>query len=354
MLKPTRRSNSPPSIPAELRLESDSVSLIGPANDANPMSQVRTKLLGSIVLDASIKWTRITLQLTGVAKLNIPVTGHREDVNQPATINSSTNICDVEKELIPTGEPSIAFGLHLPHNLPPSIDAKHASVVYTLIATLTGGPFKKQKIQRNVVVKRHYLPNSSVMIPTALVANVQGWFEYNIEAPRACAIEAGEVVLAARWSVEKERMDVKNVNIQLEEIEAYRYRTREAIHKLPPVIRRYPISTYHPTAFSQDINETHLLRAPIPSTIRARHYSMYLEITHRCRVTFHFGSADNQSPYVEPLTVEVPIILTDFPDGEENSGIGVGDDGIQVDLDLPEYTPQYESAVQVAVTSEVS
>lgn len=81
---------------------------------------------------------------------------------------------------------------------------------------------------------------------------------------------------------------------------------------------------------------------------------MYLEITHRCRVTFHFGSADNQSPYVEPLTVEVPIILTDFPDGEENSGIGVGDDGIQVDLDLPEYTPQYESAVQVAVTSEVS
>jgi hypothetical protein len=187
------------------------------------MSQVRTKLLGSIVLDASIKWTRITLQLKGVAKLNMPVTGHREDVSQPATINSSTNICDVEKELIPTGEPSIAFGLHLPHNLPPSIEAKHASVVYTLIATLTGGPFKKQKIQRNVLVKRHYLPNSSVMIPTALVANVQGWFEYNIEAPRACAIEAGEVVLAARWSVEKERMDVKNVNIQLEEIEAYRY-----------------------------------------------------------------------------------------------------------------------------------
>ncbi|KAM3583604.1 hypothetical protein VKS41_004509 [Umbelopsis sp. WA50703] len=318
------------------------------------MSHVRTKLLGSIVLDANIKWTRITLQLTGVAKLNIPVPGQREDLSQPATVNSSTTICDVEKELIPTGEKSIAFGLHLPHNLPPSIEAKHASVVYTLIATLTGGPFKKQKIQRNVVVNRHYLPNSSVMIPTALVANVQGWFEYNIEAPRACAIEAGEVVLAARWSVEKERMDVKNVDIQLEEIEAYRYRTREAIHKLAPVIRRYPISTYHPTAFSQDINETHLLRAPIPSTIRARHYSMYLEITHRCRVTFHFGSADSHSPYVEPLTVEVPIILTNFPDGEDNAGIGVGDDGIQVDLDLPEYTPQYESTVQVAVTNETS
>lgn len=223
MLKPAKRSASPPNPPADLCLESSAVSFIGPANDANPMSQVRTKLLGHIVLHGNIKWTRITLQLTGVAKLHISVPAQHDDIAQQSnTITTSTTICDVEKELIPTGENSIAFGLHLPHNLPPSIEAKNASVVYTLVATLTGGPYKKHKIQKNVTVKRHYLPNSSVMIPTALVANIQGWFEYNVESPRACAIEAGEVVLAARWSVEKERMDVKTVDLQLEEIESYR------------------------------------------------------------------------------------------------------------------------------------
>ncbi|CAO3673593.1 unnamed protein product [Umbelopsis vinacea] len=318
------------------------------------MSQVRTKLLGHIVLHGNIKWTRITLQLTGVAKLHISVPAQHDDIAQQSnTITTSTTICDVEKELIPTGENSIAFGLHLPHNLPPSIEAKNASVVYTLVATLTGGPYKKHKIQKNVTVKRHYLPNSSVMIPTALVANIQGWFEYNVESPRACAIEAGEVVLAARWSVEKERMDVKTVDLQLEEIESYRYRTRDTVHKLPPVIRRFPATTYHPPTFSQDFNETHLIRAPIPPTLRARHYSMYVEITHRCRITFHFASVDSRAPYVEPLVVEVPIIITEFPDGEASTGIGSGDDGVQVDLNLPEYTPQYESAVQVSVTNEI-
>ncbi|KAI9288793.1 hypothetical protein BC943DRAFT_349403 [Umbelopsis sp. AD052] len=348
MLKPAKRSTSPQSPPAELRLESAAVSLIGPANDANPMAQVRSKLLGSIVFFANVQWTRITLQLTGVTKLNIATPGQHDDNGQPSHITTTTNICEVEKELIPTGESAINFGLHLPHNLPPSIETKHASVVYTLIATLTGGPYKKHKIQKNVLVKRHYLPNSSVMIPTATVAKVQGWFEYNIETPRACAIEAGEVVLAARWSVEKERMDVRTVDFQLEEIESYRYRTRDGVHKLPPVIRRFPVSAYPPPTFSQDINETHLIRAPIPPALRARHYSNYVEITHRCRITFHFGSPDARMQYVEPLVVEIPIIITDFPYGEDSAaGIGSGDDGVQVDLDLPEYTPQYESAVSV-------
>jgi hypothetical protein len=80
---------------------------------------------------------------------------------------------------------------------------------------------------------------------------------------------------------------------------------------------------------------------------------MYVEITHRCRITFHFASIDSRAPYVEPLVVEVPIIITEFPDGEDSNGIGSGDDGVQVDLNLPEYTPQYESAVQVSVTNEV-
>lgn len=133
----------------------------------------------------------------------------------------------------------------------------------------------------------------------------------------------------------------------------YRYRTRDTVHKLPPVIRRFPATTYHPPTFSQDFNETHLIRAPIPPTLRARHYSMYVEITHRCRITFHFASIDSRAPYVEPLVVEVPIIITEFPDGEDSNGIGSGDDGVQVDLNLPEYTPQYESAVQVSVTNEV-
>jgi hypothetical protein len=75
-----------------------------------------------------------------------------------------------------------------------------------------------------------------------------------------------------------------------------------------------------------------------------------VEITHRCRITFHFGSPDARMQYVEPLVVEIPIIITDFPIGEDSAaGIGSGDDGVQVDLDLPEYTPQYESAVQVSV-----
>ncbi|KAH8554239.1 hypothetical protein BGW37DRAFT_483951 [Umbelopsis sp. PMI_123] len=351
MLKTAKRSTSPQNPPAALCLESAAVSLIGPANDANPMSQVRSKLFGSIVFHTNVQWTRITLQLTGITKLNITVPGQHDEVGQPNTVTSSTTICDVEKELIPTGESTIAFGLHLPHNLPPSIETKHASVTYTLIATLTGGPYKKHKIQKNVVVKRHYLPNSSVMIPTTSVAKVQGWFEYNIEAPRACAIEAGEVVLAARWSVEKERMDVRTVDLQLEEIESYRYRTRDSVHRIPPVIRRFPASTYHPPTFSQDINETQLIRAPIPPGLRGRHYSNYVEITHRCRITFHFGSPDSRMPYVEPLIVEVPIIITDFPDGEDTAAaIGSGDDGVQIDLDLPEYTPQYESAVQVSVS----
>src|ERR1700722_17495251 len=104
MLRPAKRSISPQSPPAELCFESAAVSLIGPANDANPMAQVRTKLLGSIVLHGNINWTRITLQLTGIAKLQIPAPTLSTDFTQPDPIIISTTICDVEKELIPTGE----------------------------------------------------------------------------------------------------------------------------------------------------------------------------------------------------------------------------------------------------------
>lgn len=171
-------SSESPSPPVDLVVDSTPVHFVGPATQDNPMSHVRTKLMGKVVFhDRKIKWNRITLQLAGRAGLNIStsvtnlprdVLMNMSDLNGGVTnLQTTVAVCDVEKELIFTGAPVIDFGIHLPSHLPPSIKAKHAFVEYTLVATFSAGSFfKKYKVQRNVTVQRHYLPNPSALIPS--------------------------------------------------------------------------------------------------------------------------------------------------------------------------------------------
>jgi hypothetical protein len=221
-----------------LQIDPKPVYYIGPATRDNPMSQIRTKLLGSVYFnDAKIKWNRITLHFTGKAGLNInaaSATLPRDVVNSVSDLQEATystthletvvTLCQVEKELIFTQEKVIDFGFYLPPYLPPSIKTKHAFVEYTLMVVCSSpGPFsKKQRAEKPVTVCRHYLPSPSSLIPSVEHHGIREWFEWSAEVPKATAVEAGEVVIALRWSIEKEFVDVDRIEFCLEELETYR------------------------------------------------------------------------------------------------------------------------------------
>ncbi|KAI8137843.1 hypothetical protein BJV82DRAFT_633435 [Fennellomyces sp. T-0311] len=353
--------------PVDLVVDDAPVYFIGPATRDNPMAHIRTRLMGNVVFhDRKIKWNRITLQLTGKAGLNIqapvsslPREAVQGDMNSGSTtLQTTITVCEVEKELIFTGAPVIDFGLHLPTHLPPSIKAKHAFVEYTLVANFSAGSFfKKYRIQRTVQVKRHYLPNPSALIPSVEHHGVREWFEWSAEVPKAASAESGELVVALRWSVEKERVEVDRVELAIEELETYRFSTKSGVHNLPPKVIQFPSTTYHPPTFSTS-SETHFVRAPLHLTktpkllqpARCHHFDPFLEISHRCRLTIHFTAGSN----AKPVELQFPVIVTDCPasaaDTEQERppqrrNVG-GDDAVGVDLDLPEYTPRYEVSVE--------
>ncbi|KAG0180431.1 hypothetical protein DFQ29_000677 [Apophysomyces sp. BC1021] len=322
--------------------------------------------------DRKIKWNRITLQFIGKTGIDVDAPAsvlpngfvnsefHETTTKMQATIQ----ICEVEKELIFTGEPVIEFGLHLPSELPPSIRTDHAFVEYILVANFSAGTFfKKYRIQRTVVVRRHYLPGPSAMIPSVEYNGVRQWFEWSAEVPKATAVESGEVVLALRWSVEKEWVEVDRVELALEELENYRFRTKAGTHHLPPVITRFPSTSYHPPSFS-NASDTHFIRTPIvttrPRPLRTHHFDPFLEISHRLQLVIHFSASASQT---EPLRLEFPIIITDYPIADDSSPATVnenaagviasvgGDEAVIMDLDLPEYTPRYEQVIEHTSTS---
>ncbi|CAO3638797.1 unnamed protein product [Cunninghamella echinulata] len=378
------------------------------------MSQIRTRVMGKVYFNhPKIKWNCITLQFIGKAGLHMDVpnsalppkefgSGLGDDdfnnnLHQATTrLETTVKLCEIEKELIFTGEPHIDFGLHLPHHLPPSIKTKNAFVEYQLIALFSAGTFfKKYRIQRTVTVCRHYLPSASALIPSVEYNGVREWFEWNAEVPKATALEAGEVVLALRWSVEKERVDVDRVELCVHELETYRFNTKSGLHSLKPIITKFPSTIYHPPSTSTQ-SETHFIRTNLLSQIRTHHFDPFLEITHKLRMVIHFADITTNA---KPLILEFPIIITDFPkettclspsssfsssssspssspfistfspsspsslsSSTPNSpnlshstsstihrsllsnaivSIGGGDDAVGVDLDLPEYTPQY-------------
>ncbi|KAF7722154.1 hypothetical protein EC973_003667 [Apophysomyces ossiformis] len=360
--------------PVDLYVADKPVYFIGPASRENPMSGIRSKVMGTVQFhDRKIKWNRITLQFCGKAGIDVHVPAStlpnsfvsNETNDQSTRMQATIQICQVEKELIFTGEPTIEFGLHLPSELPPSIRTDHAFVEYTLVAIFSAGTFfKKYRIQRSVIVRRHYLPGPSAMIPSIEYNGVRQWFEWSAEVPKATAVESGEVVLALRWSVEKERVEVDRVELALEELENYRFRTKAGVHHLPPVITRFPSTEYHPPSFS-NASDTHFIRTPIvttrPRPIRSHHYDPFLEISHRLQLIIHFTASSNT--VTEPLRLEFPIIITDYPAGEELSTLSLndhsagmvtsigGDEAVVLDLDLPEYTPRYEQAIDSMNTS---
>jgi hypothetical protein len=150
---------------------------------------------------------------------------------------------------------------------------------------------------------------------------------------------------------------------------------------LNPIITKFPSTVYHPPALSNS-SETHFIRTPLIANVRTHHFDPFLEITHRLRMTIHFADA---TTHAKPLLLEFPIIITDYPkdasclfssptnssvssSNNSNSSSTVsniisnnnslsfdqpqplmnsvilpagGDDAVTVDLDLPEYTPQY-------------
>ncbi|CEP08044.1 hypothetical protein [Parasitella parasitica] len=383
-----------------LQVDPKPVYYIGPATRENPMSQIRTKLLGNVYFnDAKIKWNRITLHFTGKAGLNIyaasstlpsDVVSSQSDLQEssPATTHLETTVtlCDVEKELIFSHEKVIDFGFYLPPYLPPSIKTKHAFVEYTLsVVCSSSGPFsKKQKVETPVTVCRHYLPSPSSLIPSVEYHGVREWFEWSAEVPKATAIEAGEIVMALRWSVEKELVEVDKIEFSIQELETYRcmfvyyrFSTKAGVHNLPPMVTQFPNTTYHPPTFSNS-SETHFIRTAVPliatkrapNTIRTHHFDPFLEISHRLKLEIYFVASATIAP---PLELVFPIIITDFPpntkadyfvdpsspvqlvstaSGNTSSSLPQpissaiiqpgGDEVPCVDLDLPEYTPRYE------------
>lgn len=211
---------------------------VGPATRENPLSQVRTKLLGNVYFnDRKTKWNRITLRFTGKSGLNITapssslprdVVSSTSDLQEAITLKThlatTVTLCQVEKELIYNNERVIDFGFHLPPYLPPSIKTEHAFVEYnlTLICASSGAFGIKQKIEKPVTVGRHYLPSPSSLIPSVEYNGVREWFEWSTEVPTATAIEAGEVVIALRWNIEKEFVEVDRIEMAIEELEIYR------------------------------------------------------------------------------------------------------------------------------------
>ncbi|KAG1472445.1 hypothetical protein G6F56_001536 [Rhizopus delemar] len=365
-----KRFNEPASgkhVPVDLQINDTPVYFIGPANRTNPMSQVRTKLLGKVhFYDRKIKWNRVTLQLVGKAGIDIEAPA----ASLPLALQDESNtrihtvvpICEVEKELIFSGEESIEFGLHLPSHLPASSRTNHAFVEYTLIANFSAGTFfKKYKTHKTVTVYRHYLPSPSAMIPTMEYSGVKEWFEWSAELPKASAIQSGEITIAFRCSVEKENILVDRIDLAVEEIENYRFCTKQGVHNLPPIISRFPSATYHMPSFSE-YSDTHFIRVPLSisktpgvKSVHTHQFDPFLEINHRCRLTVYFNKTT-----VEPLVLGFPIIITDYPSGAvldtplsnnlttiENEPtnrriVAGGDDAVNIDLDLPEYTPRYE------------
>ncbi|KAI9258306.1 hypothetical protein EDC94DRAFT_695429 [Helicostylum pulchrum] len=375
-------------LPVLLKISDAPVYFIGPATRDNPMSHIRTKLMGSVIFqDRKIKWNRVTLQFLGKAGIDIEAprsvfpreaTNDFEDpilANATTRIHTIVSICEIEKELIFSGEESIEFGLHLPSHLPASCKTKNSFVEYTLVANFSAGTFfKKYKTHETVVVNRHYLPSPSAMIPSVDYSGVKEWFEWSAELPKATAIESGEVVIAFRCSVEKERVEVDRIEFAIEEIESYRFCTKQGVHSLPPVISRFPAITYDFPAFSNG-SETHFIRAPMPlsknpqvKSIHTHQFDPFLEISHRCKLMVHFNKVPNL--VLKPVTMEFPIIITDFPpfisdtvlsiasasnavlpqvqtQSSTTISAGGGDDAVNVDLDLPEYTPRYEESLGV-------
>ncbi|KAI9485183.1 MAG: hypothetical protein EXX96DRAFT_544189 [Benjaminiella poitrasii] len=369
-------------LPVALEVNEAPVYFIGPATRDNPMSHIRTKLMGKVVFqDRKIKWNRVTLQFLGKAGIDIdaprsifPRDNYLNDLDESNNTNTTTKIqttvpiCEVEKELIFSGEEYIEFGLHLPSHLPASCKTKHSFVKYTLIANFSAGTFfKKYRTQKVVVVKRHYLPSPSAMIPTMDFSGIREWFEWSAEIPKATAIESGEVVIAFRCSVEKERVEVDRIQLSIEEVETYRFCTKQCVHSLPPIITQFPPAIYHLPSFSNN-SETHFIRTPIPSVrrpnmkpIHTHQFDPFLEISHRLQLTVYFNKVQNVN--IDPLVLEFPIIITDYPAAVSDATVlsaaspnvintetishsyavvGGGDDAVNVDLDLPEYTPRYE------------
>ncbi|KAI8335769.1 hypothetical protein BC941DRAFT_461807 [Chlamydoabsidia padenii] len=399
--------------PVDVKVNDAPVYFIGPASRENPMSQIRTKLMGQVSFnDPKIKWNRITLQFVGKAGLcmdvpsstlpTVPKEGGSglgdDDAGDTMTrLETTVKLCEVEKELIYiAGEKTIEFGLHLPHHLPPSIKTQYGFVEYHLVAIFSAGSFfKKYRIQRTVTLCRHYLPSASALIPSVEYNGVREWFEWSAEVPKAMAIETGEVVLALRWSVEKERVEVDRIELALHELETYRFNTKNGLHSLKPIITKFPSTVYHPPNFSNN-SETHFIRTPLVAKVRTHHFDPFLEITHKLRMSIHFADT---TTHAKPLLLEFPIIITDYPKDASclfsspttsssnnsssssstttsnilNNTVSLdqrqqqqrqalmtsvvlpagGDDAVAVDLDLPEYTPQYYEHELTTTTADV-
>ncbi|KAI7871075.1 hypothetical protein BDF14DRAFT_1873692 [Spinellus fusiger] len=321
--------------------------------------------------DRKVKWNRVTLQLIGKSGLSIEASPSivpsetAFDANR-THLHTTITICDIEKELIFSGEKSIDFGLHLPIHLPPSIKTKHAFVKYELVVNLSAGPFKKHSIQCPVAVNRHYLPSPSAMIPSVSYHGVSQWFGWSVDVPKAVAVDSGEVVVALRWSVEKECMDVSRVELCIEQLEAYRFSLKNVVHNLAPVVTQFPSASYHPES-AIDSSETHFIRTLIPNidrttpSMHVHHFSPFLEVTHRLRLVLHFSTESRVAPFV----LEFPIIITEYPTTSDLSpttlqevclyqrplAVAVGgDEAAYVDFDLPEYTPRYEPSLDTILT----
>lgn len=219
------RTQSPPKSPVELSLRSPIVHLIGPANEENP-NRSRAILYGRVkFLDQKVKWQRATLSFQGRAVLThegLVTTGISggDEAFSGSEHSQILEICNVDKELIVfDGKSEIEFGLHLPFDLPPTMRTKHGFVEYSLIAKFSAGTFKTARAQCDVTVKRHYLPNGGVVIPTNEMTGCKDWFEWTMEVPRAATFEQGEAVIAMKWSCEKERVEVMKVETRIEETE---------------------------------------------------------------------------------------------------------------------------------------
>lgn len=157
------------------------------------------------------------------------------------------------------------------------------------------------------------------------------------------------------------------------------------------MVTQFPSTVYHPPTFSNS-SETHFIRTPIPlvatkrvpKTIRTHHFDPFLEISHRVKLQIHFIASTTTA---HPLELEFPIIITDFPPNttadyfvdplspvqsvstiSDSSMISLpptsasappttiqpgGDEVPCVDLDLPEYTPRYESVATTSSTTVV-
>lgn len=137
----------------------------------------------------------------------------------------------------------------------------------------------------------------------------------------------------------------------------YRFSTKSGVHNLPPMITRFPSTSYHPPPYSGS-SETHFIRTPIPIStpanpiqrpVNTHTFNPFLDISHRLRLVVHFSSNNTEIQQAEPVSMEFAIIVTDYPAGETanlNTDLGVvlpaGDEAVNIDLDLPEYTPRYE------------